>query len=617
MRRYEDVKEFIHRRFWIILIVSDVLIIGLILGIFIPMHYRMTGEVSSLLDDITDSAVVAYLKALEGYEKVIEDAIRPILENLPSILRNGDLKEAQRRVENTVVTLEGYKAMGVDLTVFRSDGSVLFTTYEGVKPELDSFTLKVLKNISIGGVIFERINEIVNYNGIEAFVKKGFVRLSEDEYAMVRVFVKWPGMDELLHSVKDLKKKYEFIESIGLYSHNLEPMGGIFPRLSEEDRKKAEKVIKNGEEVIERKFMRFTFFDLISLPDDIDTFSKPVILVLKTYFPSYTATVFTLILSLSLIFFWVTLWEDSLSKEIADDIRKNLQAILDSIKQFKEKKVFFVPERVVETDVKEFRELINHFHDMAEDITSYLEQLEAANEEIEAAYGEIEKMYDELKEAHLIFAQKLSMIAEGYDEITGNHIYRVGELSAFIAEKLGLGEEFVNEIRHYAPLHDIGKILVPSEILNKPGKLTKEEFEVMKKHTLYGEVLLGDVKMFEMARNIALYHHEKYSGGGYPFGLKGEEIPIEARIVAIVDVYDALRSKRPYKEAFSHEKTLKIILEGDGRTKPEDFDPNILEVFRKYGDEIKKLWEKVKEFETDLERKMKEMNEKLREIMEK
>ena len=121
--------------------------------------------------------------------------------------------------------------------------------------------------------------------------------------------------------------------------------------------------------------------------------------------------------------------------------------------------------------------------------------------------------------------------------------------------------------------------------------------------------------MFEMARNIALYHHEKYNGRGYPFGLKGEEIPIEARIVAIVDVYDALRSKRPYKEAFSHEKALKIILEGDGRTKPEDFDPRVLEVFRDYGDEIGKLWEKVSEFETDLEKKMREMNERIREIM--
>jgi HD-GYP domain-containing protein (c-di-GMP phosphodiesterase class II) len=115
----------------------------------------------------------------------------------------------------------------------------------------------------------------------------------------------------------------------------------------------------------------------------------------------------------------------------------------------------------------------------------------------------------------------------------------------------------------------------------------------MKKHVEYGGKLLGDSEYFEIARNIALYHHEKYDGSGYLKGLKGEEIPIEARIVAPVDVYDALRSERPYKKALSHEEALKIILEGDGRTKPEHFDPRLLEILRENNDEIKRVWEEI------------------------
>jgi len=206
----------------------------------------------------------------------------------------------------------------------------------------------------------------------------------------------------------------------------------------------------------------------------------------------------------------------------------------------------------------------------------------------------IKEQGEEIYTAYRDFSHKLAQVAEAYDEDTGNHIIRVGELSGILAEEMGLPEDKANEIRDYAPLHDVGKIFVPASILNKPGKLNDDEWAEMKKHTVYANRLLSDDSYFQTALKIALYHHEKYNGGGYPDGLVGDDIPIEASIVALVDVYDALRSKRPYKKPFTHEKAFEIITKGDGRTSPTHFNPKVLEAFQSVEQPLMEKWDSLK-----------------------
>lgn len=197
----------------------------------------------------------------------------------------------------------------------------------------------------------------------------------------------------------------------------------------------------------------------------------------------------------------------------------------------------------------------------------------------------------EIQNAYNSFANKLSMLAESHDEDSKMHIYRVSDLSAFFAEKLQLGKEVIEKIRSFSPLHDVGKLFISPLILNKKNELTAEEWEEVRKHPLLADNLL-EGKYFETARKIAIYHHERFDGSGYPFGLRNGFIPIEAQIVGIVDVYDALRSKRSYKEPYTHRQAVEIILNGDNRTKPEHFNPKLLEIIKMYDKEMEELYKK-------------------------
>jgi putative two-component system response regulator len=172
------------------------------------------------------------------------------------------------------------------------------------------------------------------------------------------------------------------------------------------------------------------------------------------------------------------------------------------------------------------------------------------------------------------------------------HNKRLGIYAPRLAENLGMPPDFVESIAFAAPLHDIGKIGIWDKILLKPGPLTTDEFEIMKKHTITGANILSgsSYRKIQMTESVALTHHERWDGTGYPRGLKGEQIPIEGRIVSICDQYDALRSKRPYKPPYSHQGAMDILINGDNKTKPGGFDPRILKGFIKTASDFDQIY---------------------------
>lgn len=242
----------------------------------------------------------------------------------------------------------------------------------------------------------------------------------------------------------------------------------------------------------------------------------------------------------------------------------------------------------------------------------YSQQLE---EKVRIRTAQLETANRELQETQLQIIRKLGKAAEYKDNETGRHVIRVSLYSDILAQALGLPPETVDLLRICSPMHDLGKIGVPDHILQKPEPLDPSEWEMMKEHTVIGkdilqtltaedialyrkhthigeDILAGtDSPLLVMARKIAAYHHEHWDGSGYPYGLKGEEIPIEARIVTVADIYDALSSRRTYKEPFPEEKCQQVIRSFSGTL----LDPTIVDAFFQNIDKILKIKEEWKD----------------------
>lgn len=202
-----------------------------------------------------------------------------------------------------------------------------------------------------------------------------------------------------------------------------------------------------------------------------------------------------------------------------------------------------------------------------------------------------------INETRLQVVRRLGRAAEYRDEETGLHIIRMSKMAVVIAKAAGLDDKQCDLLLNAAPMHDVGKIGIPDHILLKPGKFEPEEWEIMKTHAQIGaDILFGDdSKLMTMAHDIALSHHEKWNGEGYPYGLEGEAIPLMGRITALADVFDALTSKRPYKKAWTVEKSVELIKEESG----QHFDPELVKLFVDNLPEIVAIKDKYAEPEND------------------
>jgi len=237
-------------------------------------------------------------------------------------------------------------------------------------------------------------------------------------------------------------------------------------------------------------------------------------------------------------------------------------------------------------------------------------RLRQLQREAEAHTRELEQRVDdqvrEISDSQVAAIVALAKLAESRDDDTGHHIERVQDYCRALAESLfhtkaldgAVSAVFVEEIFHSSALHDIGKVGIPDSVLLKPGKLTAEEFELMKTHSVIGADTLERARkqyprnsFINMGISIARSHHERWDGNGYPDRLAGEAIPLPARIMSIADVYDALRSRRPYKEPFTHEKSRDIIVSGKGT----QFDPSMVEAFLAIEEQFRGIRDRVSE----------------------
>ncbi len=258
-----------------------------------------------------------------------------------------------------------------------------------------------------------------------------------------------------------------------------------------------------------------------------------------------------------------------------------------------------VPEHILLQEIAEFRKKVDELSRKNADLELIIEVTTEHSDDVEAdLLDRVQAQVKEISNSQMAMIFALAKLAESRDKCTGAHLERVRRFCGILAERLRcntpysarIDDTFVLNIYHASPLHDIGKVAIRDDILLKPAKLTAREFEAMKRHTVLGSETLQAVheqyprnEFVRMGIAIARYHHEKWDGSGYPTGMVGEDIPLCARIMAVADAYDALRSERPYKPPFSHERTVEIISKGA----KAQFDPTIVDAFQDSQGEFK------------------------------
>lgn len=240
----------------------------------------------------------------------------------------------------------------------------------------------------------------------------------------------------------------------------------------------------------------------------------------------------------------------------------------------------------------DIKQLLDRERQKSRDLATAYKQLQVVTADLKTAYAAEQRRTRELEQAYADTVRRLTRAARFKDQETGAHVRRLSHYVFTLALHVGLSIKEANLLFAAAPMHDVGKIGIPDYILRKPAPLNQREWKIMHKHAALGASLLqGSASpLLEMAREIALTHHERWDGSGYPQGLQGEEIPLVGRLVALMDIYDALRSRRPYKPAWDHAQVCTVILQGDERTRPEHFDPRVLAAFRVLHEEFAAIY---------------------------
>ena len=254
---------------------------------------------------------------------------------------------------------------------------------------------------------------------------------------------------------------------------------------------------------------------------------------------------------------------------------------ISPVKDNSGKIISFLGIRLDDTKRKEYETklhlLTENLGQSNKNLKNYSKAIEIANTQLPDFSAQLQSRYEELQESHLETLSRLVKAAEFKDEDTGEHIIRMSRYSSVIAKNLGYPEDEINNILCASPMHDIGKVGIPDNVMHKPGKLNSLEFELMKKHTVIGAKILANSQstLVKLAEIIAISHHEKWDGTGYPFGLSGNDIPEVGQITAMADSFDALTSQRPYKDPYPIDVARDIIIKEKGKS----FAPDIVDAF--------------------------------------